>query len=95
MYVDEDEAEYAWLSADNIRLFCHGDTSGKKDGSHIEDEQLQRCIVAAQNALAVSESQTQNWKDDEDSDGGLTLFITQTVYSSACISCRSRLVLRC
>ena len=68
--VDEDEAEYAWLSADNIRIFCHGDASGKKDGSQVEDEQLQRCIVAAQNDLAISEAQTQSWKDDDDSDGG-------------------------
>ena len=70
LLADEDEAEYAWLSADNIRLFCHGDTSGRKDGSVVDDEQLQGCIVAAQNDLAVSESQTRNWMDDEDSDGG-------------------------
>lgn len=68
--VDEDEAEFAWLSADNIRPFCNGDTNGKKDGSEVKDEQLQKCIEAAQRALMTPDPQRDHWKDDEDSDGG-------------------------
>eukprot|EP00210_Caulerpa_lentillifera_P002980 g2845.t1 len=68
--VDEDEAEFAWLSADNIRPFCNGDTNGKKDGSEVNDEQLQSCIDAAHLALMTPDSQLHYWKDNEDSDGG-------------------------
>lgn len=42
----------------------------------MDDEQLQGCILAAQNDLAISETQAKSWRDDEDSDGGRSSYYT-------------------
>lgn len=46
----EEEAEYAWLPPENLKLFRHGDISGT--GEPPVDPALPLCIAAAERALA-------------------------------------------
>lgn len=69
--IDEDEAEYAWLSQDKIRPFLRGQNTGRYDGNAGTDLVLRDSVAAAHRALVKSNHPSPTWStDEEDSDGG-------------------------
>ncbi|GMH39777.1 hypothetical protein BSKO_07675 [Bryopsis sp. KO-2023] len=69
--VDEDEAEYAWLSQDKIRPFLQGQYTGRHDGVVSDDIVLKSSAEAAHRAIANANRARGVWSaDEEDSEGG-------------------------
>ena len=65
----DDEAEYAWLPAEALKSFKHGDKSA--NGEPAEDETLQASIAVANKAVEDNPDQQEPGADIEsDSDGG-------------------------
>lgn len=48
---EDEEAEYAWLSADALKVYNVGDGSAAGDGQTVPDANLAACIAAAERAV--------------------------------------------
>lgn len=52
---EDEEAEYAWLQAEALKVFHVGDVSGAGDGQSVPDPTLAECIAAAERAVVAEQ----------------------------------------
>ncbi len=62
---EDEEAEYAWLPAEALKVFHVGDGSGAGDGQAVPDANLAACIAAAERAVVAAERALEAAADGE------------------------------
>lgn len=62
---EDEEAEYAWLPAEALKVFHVGDGSGAGDGQTVPDPNLASCIAAAERAVVAEQRAIEAAADGE------------------------------
>jgi len=62
---EDEEAEYAWLPAEALKVFHVGDGSGAGDGLAVPDANLASCIAAAERAVVAEQRALEAVADGE------------------------------
>lgn len=62
---EDEEAEYAWLPAEALKVFHVGDGSGAGDGQTVPDPNLASCIAAAERAVVAEQRAMEAVADGE------------------------------